>query len=153
MAEVMIAARPETLSCSLLVQETSCLLTPGAQDAERMKGTGPKRETWERTPEEGTRVSHQIHRRWLRGPPSHQALARGPTRAAVAGTLTCKEALDHPAVSPHTSSLPLTPATTTCPLCLWSHHLDTSYKWSLTIHSPRVWLFILSVTSGAPFTW
>lgn len=106
---------------SLLVQETFCLVTPGAQDAERMKGTGPQRNSWERTLEEGTRVSHQIHRRWPRGPPSYCALARGPARAAVAGLLTCKEALDHPAAGPHTSSLPLIPATANWSLLLRSH--------------------------------
>lgn len=78
MAKVVIAARPEA---PLLPAGPGDLL-PGdswAQDAGRVKGTGPERNLGA-DPEEGTRVSHQIHRRWLRGPPSHRALARGPAQ-------------------------------------------------------------------------
>lgn len=99
----------------MLVQETFCLVTPGAQDAERMKGTGPQRKSRERTPEEGTHFS-----------PNPQTLAAWTTLSLCTGPGSCLgccswEALDHPAAGPHTSSLPLTPATAKCSLLLRSH--------------------------------
>lgn len=118
MAKVVIAAQPEA---PLLPAGPGDLL-PGdswAQDAGRVKGTGPERNLG--ADPRGRDVcfspNPQTPAAWTTLSPG---AGSGSCSAAVGGTLTCEEALGLPAVSPHTSSLPLTPASTKCPLCLWS---------------------------------